>query len=72
VLGWMSSIVVAINNNNDNNNNNNNYKIYKAFNVGDAISCTVNCNYRISAILYAIKTCFFRYMLGNTLNKGDK
>jgi len=38
------------NDDDDNNNNNNNNK-YKTFNMGNNITCTIHCNYRIAARL---------------------
>ena len=36
-------------------NNNKNNK-YKTFNLGNNITCTINCKYRIAATLYTIET----------------
>jgi hypothetical protein len=41
-----------------NNNNNNNYK---TFNIGNNITCNINCKYRIVAKLYNLQTWFQVY-----------
>jgi hypothetical protein len=46
---------------------------YKTFNVGNNIICTTYCNYRLAVTLYTLETWFlFRYVIVNTVHKGDK
>jgi hypothetical protein len=46
-----------------------NVKVHNAFHVINNITCSRNCKYRAAATLYTIETCFFRYVIVNTLHK---
>jgi hypothetical protein len=46
-------------------------QMYRTFNVGNCITCSINCTYRIAAKLHTSESCFFRYIIVNTLHGGD-
>jgi len=44
---------------NDRNNNNNNVKLdLQSSNMGNNITCIINCNYRVTAKIYTLETRF--------------
>ena len=45
--------------------------MYKTFNMKNNISCSINCQYRIDEKIYPRHTVFVRYIIVNTLHKGD-
>jgi hypothetical protein len=60
----------------DDKNNNNNKEIsnekLRTFKMGNNITCTINCTWRITAKLYARNMVYFRHVIANILRKGDK
>ena len=44
---------------------------YKTFSVGNNITCSINCNYRVAAALYTPETWFVSDIHVNTQPKDD-
>ena len=50
---------------------------YKVFNIGNNMSCAINCNCRMVATLYTLQIyiyifIYFRYIIISAMNKYDK
>jgi len=48
-----------------------NVKIQNIFHERNNITCSTDCKYRTAAALHTIDYCFFKYIIVNTLHKGD-
>jgi hypothetical protein len=49
-----------------------NVKVQNIFHGRNNITCSTNCKYRTAATIYSLETLFvFRYIIVNTLHKGD-
>jgi hypothetical protein len=44
----------------------------KTFNMGNNVTCTINCNWRRAATLFPSNMVYFRYTSLNNLHKVDK